>query len=366
MQTRWIVPLVATLSGTAANAAAQRGWQPEVGIRGGFTRAVTAGAGAAPTDVISVPGFNLGPVLPLPAGLYAVIPWSKGLAIETDVAASQLSVGATGTLFSLGVRGDFALTRNVYAAAGGSVAYSNGVFRNDTQFGVQAAVGYRCAITAGVNGHIEVRTAFWRDAENFGPVDEYSLLLGVGATSGRRRVAATRPSHPDDAWATSIGVAGGYANVKLIGGGSLIALAFPGYGSGLGSVFVPEVAVPPTIFMILPLSSRIALEPAVDIHRFQENGQTSFSGNFAARIDYAIRGGWYGGAGGNLHYLKSTGIAAFARTGVNLGWGYRFGVPTSLGGRIEMNYTMFAKNSTFGIKPANTFGLMAGVTAPLK
>jgi hypothetical protein len=116
----------------------------------------------------------------------------------------------------------------------------------------------------------------------------------------------------------------------------------------------------------VPLGTRIALEPALDVHRFQESGQTSFSGNVSARLDYALNQAWYGAVGGNLHYLKSTGVTGFARTGVNVGWGYRFGLSQALGGRIEMNYTMFAKNRTFGIDPANTFGLMMGVTAPLR
>jgi hypothetical protein len=365
MHTRWIVALLMALGGMTVSAEAQRSWQSEVGIRGGFTRAVTAGSGGDPTDVISLPGFNLGPVLPLATGLYAIIPWRNKLAFEVDVAASQLSIATTGTVFALGLRGNYAVTRNIYAAAGGGLAYTNGIIRNETQLGVQAAVGYRHAITPRLSGHLELRTTFWHDAENFGPVDAYSVLIGLGGTRGRA-TAAIRSPRTERAWVSSIGVAGGYAEVKLIGGGSLTTLAFPGYGSALGLVFVPEVTFPPTIFMIVPLRGRIALEPAADIHRFQESGRTSFSGNFSGRINYAIHGGWYGAAGGNLHYLKSTGVPGFARSGANVAAGYRFGLSGALGGRVEMNYTMFAKNVTFGIKPSNTFGLMAGVTVPLK
>jgi hypothetical protein len=38
----------------------------------------------------------------------------------------------------------------------------------------------------------------------------------------------------------------------------------------------------------------------------------------------------------------------------------------ALGGRFEANYTMFGENTDLGLVPTNTFGLMFGVTMPLK
>jgi hypothetical protein len=79
-----------------------------------------------------------------------------------------------------------------------------------------------------------------------------------------------------------------------------------------------------------------------------------------------VHGGWYGAAGGNLHYIKATGLSGVTRTGFNLAWGYRFHLTGPLGGRMEANYTMFGAKSSVAIAPVNTLGLMFGVLMPLK
>ncbi|HXO86262.1 MAG TPA: hypothetical protein VN803_12140, partial [Gemmatimonadales bacterium] len=56
--------VIALLALCATSAQAQKAWQTEFGIQGGFTRLVQAGAGADPTDAISIPGFNLGSLIP--------------------------------------------------------------------------------------------------------------------------------------------------------------------------------------------------------------------------------------------------------------------------------------------------------------
>lgn len=358
--------MIALLSWCATNAQAQKAWQTEFGIQGGFTRLVQAGAGADPTDAISIPGFNLGSLVPAAAGLYVTIPWTQKLAVETDFAASQFSSGLTATFVTLGVRGDYALTRHLYGAAGGTLAYNNGI-ANETQLGVQAALGYRYKLSGTLNGRVEARTTFYGKAESAGAVDAYSFLVGVSTVTSRGRPArGTSARAPQRAWTPRLGIAGGYASVNVIGVGSLTALSVPGYGSALGAVLTSEVTLPPTVFAILPIGKKIAIEPALDIHRFQESGQTDFSGNLSVRLDYAVHGGWYGALGGNLHYIKATGADAATRTGVNVGWGYRFPLVAALGGRVEANYTMFGENTDLGLAPTNTFGLMFGVTMALK
>jgi len=360
--------VLAVLASLTTTAAAQRSWQTEFGIQGGFTRIVPAGTGGNPTDAFSIPGFNLGNLVPSPTGLYFTIPWSQKLAVEGDVAASQFSAGATVTVLSLGVRADYALTRAIYGAAGGVVAYNNGLGANETQLGVQAGLGYRLRLSRTLNARLEARTTFLGKAQNAPARDLYSVLLGVSTVAGRARTAARsaggQPSR--GAWTPQLGVAGGYASVHVVGGGSLTALAFPIYGGALGPVLATEVTLPPTIFAIIPLGNRVAIEPGLDIHRFQENGQTSFSGNVSARLDYAVHGGWYGAAGGNLHYVKSTGVDAATRTGANLAWGYRFPFVAALGGRVELNYTLFGPSSKLGTRATNTLGLLFGATMPLK
>ena len=358
-----VIALVALL---ATNAQAQSSWQSEFGIQGGFTRLVIAGAGADPTDVISLPGFNLGSLIPAAAGLYFTIPAGRKLAVETDVAFSQFSSGLTATLFTLGVRGDYAVTRHVYGAAGGALAYNNGI-ANATQLGLQAGIGYRFGLSRTLNGRVEARTTFYGKTDNVSPANAYSALFGVSTVTSRPRSSRnSSAAAAHRAWRPALGISGGYASVTAVGSGTLTALSLPGYGSALSGVLIPEVTLPPTIFAIIPVGNKIAVEPALDIHRFQESGTTNFSGNLAVRLDYAVHGGWYGALGGNLHYIKQTGTDAATRTGANLGLGYRFPLVAALGGRFEANYTMFGKNTDLGLAPVNTFGLMFGVTMPLR
>lgn len=364
--------ILALLAGIPTGAQAQRSWQTEFGMQGGWTRLVFAGSRSDPTDVFSVPGFNLGTLVPTAAGLYAIIPTSGKLAVETDFAASQFSFGATISAVHLGVRGDYALTRRAYGAAGATLTYINGV-ANETQLGLQAALGYRYSLSGRLNGRVEVRTMFTGKADNAPPMDLYSVLLGVSTVTSRNpraRNASAAPSRR--AWTAQLGVAGGYANVHLVGTGSVTALAFPGYGSAFSNTIgtaIPgfgAVTLPPTVFAIIPISDKVAIEPGLDIHRVQGSGQTNFTGNFSARLNYAVHGGWYGGVGGNLQYFKATGVNAATRPGFNVGWGYRLSLPGALGGRVELNYTMFGRNSDLLFDPTNVLGLMVGVTMPLK
>jgi hypothetical protein len=364
---------LALLTVLATTAQAQKSWQTEFGIQGGFTRLVAAGSGLDPTDAISLPGFNLGNALPATAGVYAIIPWTQKLAVETDFAASQFSAGLTVTFLSLGVRGDYALTKNLYAAAGGALAYNNGL-ANETQLGIQGAVGYRFRLTGALSGRFEGRTSFFGKASDAGPANAYAFLFGVSTVTRRGGGGATRSSAPaaHRAWRTQLGIAGGYADAHLIGAASVTSLAFPGYGGALGNAFgsvvsqFRAVALPPTVFAILPIGNKVAIEPGLDLHRVQGSGQTDFSGNLSVRLDYAAHGGWYCALGGNLHYIKTSGVNAATRPGLNLGWGYRFPIVAAVGGRVEANYTMFGKNSDLALPPTNIFGLMFGFAMPIK
>jgi hypothetical protein len=367
------IALLALLAGFFSTASAQQAWRTEFGIQGGFSRLVEAGAGVDPFDAISLPGFNLGNALPAPAGLYAIIPLSGKFAVETDIAAAQFHLGGgTASLINAGLRGDYALTNNLYLAAGGALAYNNGL-GNETQLGVQGALGYRFGLTGTLSARVEGRTTFYGKADNGVPVDVYSVLVGVStATSGGRAPARSSTRPPTGAWRPQLGLAGGYADAHLIGFGSVSALSFPGYGGAVGTALggilstLQAVALPPTVFAIIPIADKVAIEPGLDIHRFQSGGQTDFSGNLSVRLDYAVHGGWYGALGGNIHYLKSSGLNAATRTGMNLGWGYRFPLVLDVTGRVEANYTMFKENTDLALPPTNVFGLMFGAAMPIK
>jgi len=359
--------LLAVLATVATSAHAQSAWQTEIGIQGGYTRVVAAGTGAGPTDVIGLPGFNLGPLLPVTPGVYAVIPWKNKIAVDLDFGVSQLNPGGVGlTLFQLGARGDYALTNKLYGSAGGALGYLESGGTSETQLGVQAAVGYRLALSNTLKGKVEFRTMFWHKSQNVGPIDSYSLMFRVGATPHRSASPSRRGAARPGEWTSQLGISSGYASIHAVGGGDVSAIAFPGYGAGLGNIVGGAVTLPPTLFAILPIGKKIAIEPGVDMHRVQASGITTFLGNFSGRLNYAVHGGWYAAAGANLNYIAATGLKTATRTGANVGWGYRFPFWGALGGRIELNYTMFRPNKDLAIPATNVVGLMFGTSMSLR
>lgn len=360
--------LLAVLLLATTSAQAQKAWQTEIGIQGGYSRLVAAGSGGSHTDIIGLPGFNLGPAAPLTPAIFAVLPWKDKIAVEVGVAAAQLTGNLAATLVEADVRGDYALTSQFYVGAGGAVGYISNGGIGETQLGLQGALGYRRHLTGPLMGRLEVRAMFWGNTDNVGPTDVYSVLFGV---STRTRASAspsrsTRSTSPNRAWTPQLGLSAGYVNMHPIGGGNdITALAFPSFGGALGAFGSPVYTLPATLFAIVPIGTKIAIEPGLDIHRQQANGTTVFAGNFSARLNYAVHNRWYAGLGGNLSYLKGGGQSA-SRTGLNTAFGYRFPFTHTLGGRVELNYTMWKKNTDLGIPPVNVMGLMLGLSVPLK
>jgi hypothetical protein len=360
--------LLGLMVGITTSAQAQRAWQSEVGIQGGYSRLVNAGTGAGPTDVIGLPGFALGPAAPFTPAIFAVLPWKEKIGIELGFSAAQLQGATSATVAEADVRGNYALTNNVYLGVGGAVGYINNNGITETQLGVQGGLGYRRHLTGPLQGRVEFRTMFWGKTENVAARNIYSVLFGVSA---RTRAAATprrtTRAATNRAWTPQFGVAAGYANIHPVGGAApnITALAFPGFGAALSAFGSPPYSLPPTLFVIVPVGTKIALEPGLDLHRQQSGGTTVFSGNLGARLNYAVHGGWYGAVGGTLNYLKS-GSQSGSRIGLNTALGYRFPFSNALGGRIELNYTMFGDNTDLGVPPVNVMGLMVGVMVPLK
>src|SRR2546426_11073362 len=100
--------------------------------------------------------------------------------------------------------------------------------------------------------------------------------------------------------------------------------------------------MPPTLFAISPMGKRLAVEPGFDLHRLQQAGPgslTSTTSNIAARLDYAIHGGWDAAAGGDGQYVKITGTPAYARPGGVVAAGYRFSRSDPLGRRADLSHT---------------------------
>jgi len=368
---RKLVSLLALVAGAYTSGQAQQAWHTEFGIQGGYTRIKPAGTGANDhIDIFGLPGFDLPGVLPSNASLFAILPWKNKIAIELGVSANQgntIALLGDATFFTLDARANYAITPKFYGALGGALNWVEAGGQSETQLGVQAGVGYRFPFVAGLRGRVEANALFVAKAELLGPSNSYSVSFGVSKELGARgRGAAPARRATSRAWQPMFGVQGGYYRTHAVGGGAdLTGISLPGMGGGLSILGTP-IGAPPTLFAVLPIGKKIAIEPGVDLRRFQTGGTTVFGGNLATRLDYAVSGGWYGALGGNLLYFKATGAGAETITGVNLAWGYRFPLTSGLGGRFELNYTMMGKNDNLGVRPLNTMGLQFAVTMPLR
>ena len=362
--------LFALLVSLVTTTQAQQQWHSEFGIQSGYTRIKPAGTNASDhIDVFGIPGFSLPGVLPSGASLFAILPWKDRLAVEASVSAIQgNAIGIIGdaTFFNFDVRGDVAITRKIYAAAGGALNFVETGGQHETQLGVEAALGYRFGFILGLRGRLEASALFLGKSDLLTPVNAYALEFGVSKELGVHAPSSPAAHPTTGAWRSQFGVQGGYTRSHVVGGGGdFTAISIPGFGGAVNLVGTP--GGPPVLFAILPVGTKFAIEPGLDIHRVQTQGTTVFTGNTALRLDYAVGSGWYGAAGGNLQYIKATGSNAATIGGGNVAWGYRFPLGGGgLGGRFEIDYTMMLHNSDLGVPATNTLGLQFGASMALK
>ena len=366
----WVLGLLAALVATAASAQAR--WSPEFGIQGGFSRLKPSGTHARDQiDRWDLPGFAGAPGS---RGLYAVFPVTDRLALEPSLSAADFNLLFSNSTFAFGLRGNYAVTANLYAGVGGALAYASfpdtNTFeaRHGTTVGLQAAVGLRVPVSGHLRVRVEASATTFHKADNIPPANFYAVLVGVSTTlprtSARPAVGAPGP------WRPGIGIVAGYARTHFVGVSfDLSTVAAPGFGASVTSIpllgSLPTMG-PATLFAIIPLSGRLAVESGLDFHRAQSGGTTRANGLASLRLDYALHGGWYVAAGGSVRYFESTTVKAGGVAGVGSAVGYRFPFTQDLGGRVEASYTMFKQHGGLGIPAASTFALLVGTTMSLR
>jgi hypothetical protein len=158
------------------------------------------------------------------------------------------------------------------------------------------------------------------------------------------------------------GVSGGYVRSHLYGNAFGIAvdvdetlLALPGSGT----------TGPPTAYVILPLSGRFALETGFDARRSQAGGATLANAHGSVRVDVAIVGGFYAGAGGDFLYVEQTGSNGFAFAGATIAAGHRWQLVPRIGGRVQVSYTAFKERQNFPFAQ-NVLGVTLGIAMALQ
>lgn len=340
----------------------------EIGMQGGFARAKPAGTGARDhIDLWDMPGHGS----PHPS-LFVIIPLTSRLSLEPGIAASRSTFSEANELIPststssirLTLRGNVALHAGLYGAAGGTVRYVQSDDAHATQVGLLVAIGFRRRLGSRLTARLEAQAIAQRRTDTLAPVNVYAVLLGISRPIARAAPSAAPLGGPPDPrpWRLELGMSGGYVHRHLYGSAFGIAvdvdevlIAVPGSGS----------ITPPAAYFILPLRGRIALETGFDLRRSQQRGNTLFNGHGSVRLDAAIQGGWYAGAGGNVLYIEQSGSAGFAFAGATIAAGYRFPLTQEFGGRIGVSYTLFKERENFPFAQ-NIVGLTFGLSMALQ
>ncbi len=367
---RKLVIAVGLTAVVASAADAQRQWTSEIGIQGGFARIKPAGTGLSDqADLIALPAFSAGGLIPGGTALFAVVPVSNKAAVEPSVGLSQFTDATGGgglNLVTLGLRVDYALSPKLYGAFGPTYTFSHSVI-GASQVGLQAAAGYRLKLSSALNGRVEAKWTTWGKTDDLPARNVYAVEFGVTAPlSGVARRPAARGA-TSRTWRPELGLRGGYSQVHLVSEGDAALLTLPGF---TGLLSVAGLGAPQGLFAVFPLGQRWALEPSIDVLRAQSNGFTQTGAHISARLNYAVNNHWYAAGGGNLIYVRQTGADAATATGANVAWGYRFPLMGPLGGRVELSYIAIGASSDVatitGNGASNAFSVTFGLTMPLK
>ena len=157
-------------------------------------------------------------------------------------------------------------------------------------------------------------------------------------------------------WAREIGVVGGFARFMPAGGGQ------PRYADRLD--LPGSASAYTTLFVVIPLTSRLALEPAIAASHstFKEASDLSPAASssnvrLTLRADVAIAAGLYIAAGGLLRY-KDLDDAHDIQLGALGAVGYRKDLGSRLAARIEFQW--ISQRKTDSIVPTNVYALLLG------
>jgi hypothetical protein len=364
---------LALLAGAAAPVAAQRMWQPEIGIRAGFTRFDDPNSDDY-FDVIDLPapgGIAVSAALG-EAPLYGIIPVSDRLAVQPTFGFQNLS-GSSTELSALiaGVRLNIAITRSFYAGVGGTayLVKTNGL--EDTEGAIEGAVGYRHDFGGRFRGSAELFYEKREQSVLLTQVNAFGLRLGMGYALGELRPAgrAGRPAMADRSsamWNTSIGLQGGWSLISLPGNTSLAVLSLPFGGQSLlgGAQALPG---PSTFSMIFPVGQKMAFEPSLDIHRAQAKDADAVTAfQVGARINYAFNHVTYAGVGLEGTSISIKGEDHSMRISPLVAAGVRFPLVGRMQGRTELNFRVTGSGGGDDIQSGQITSFVFGILVPVK
>lgn len=358
--------IVACCLGSSALAA--QNWGPaSLGLQGGFSYIKYDGTHYFDSE-LQLPGLTYGPSLPLPGALFVTVPLSSRLALEPSLSvatASSNQVWSNSVL--LGMRGDYLISRSLYAAAGMEVARgasgTSGGATSRYTFGVQGAIGARLRLAGPLVGRAEVLAQFWGKNAPYPAQNIYSLMIGVSApvTSRPSPVSSDDRALPRRPWELRLGISSSLVDLHFQSFPTdFVAFSFPGRGSESNTVS------PPVLFATIPLEGRLALEPGLEVHRTHFNGFTLATVALSARLNYALGRGWYAGPGLEFVTRKASDLPYVGFAGVSAQGGYQFHLTGAWGGRVEVSHTIMARQGVWHEPPLTVTALTIGATVAMR
>lgn len=355
---------LAFLLGATAPLAAQQQWQPEIGLRAGFTKFDVPNS-SGDLSIIDFPfgGGYSGTVNP--SALYGIIPLRGRFALQPSFGFYNISAsGTTITTASPGIRLNVAIADGFYGGVG-ATAY---ILKQDgfeaTQGGYEAAIGYRRPVGSRLHGSAEF---FYEKREQDNALlklNAYGVRIGMGyaiSGEGAARRATGRPmSESRPMWKKAIAVQGGWSLVSFPNATDLttFSLPFSGQTPLAGTIAVPG---PSGLSMLFPVGEKFALEPSVDFHRYSPSGSdASTFWQLGGRVNYAFNHAAYAAAGLEFSGFSVTGASDKSRVTELLAAGFRFPITGALMGRTEFDYRTFDGNDILpsGQATSFVFGLM--------
>lgn len=358
------------VSGAVAPLAAQRLWQPEIGLRATFMRLDDPNSDAY-VDLIDVPGVGgLGAAAVNPSTLYGIIPIGDRIAIQPTFGLYNFSYGfAFGgivvTTVSAGVRVNVALSQDFYAAVGPNAYIVKASGQEDTQGALEGALGYRGTVGAHFKSSVELFYERREESEQTMALNAYGLRVGMGYSfggeAGERRASAGPALSSDRMWTPSIALQGGWSLVSIPGQVDYTTLALPFAGQNVGLIAAPG---PNALSVLLPVGERLAVEPTFDFHTYKlKDGDRLTSYQFGARMNYAFSRAAFGAVGLEYSGISSDGVDDGSRFGALMAAGFRFPLGAGLSGRTELDFRIFDASdaSPSGQVTSFVFGVLVPV-----
>ncbi len=366
------IAVVTCLCSLAAVAvAAQQPRTTEIGIQGGFARLHFTGQARYGTyDFYDVPGSSYFGLVPIYGTLFVEVPVGARVSLEPQVRFSQYTWSTPQSMVGLGLRANVSLGHGVYAGAGGLVSFINISLStvssvSEQQLGVSLAAGYRFGLGASLNGRLEGQTLIFHKTNTIAPYAVYALTFGLSAPVSS--APARRTARRWDPWGAVIGIQAGYSWSHDVGGTGVAHFSIPEIGTSEFAGF--GLPTPAPLFVFVPLSPRLALDAGFDAHlihsgTFPVNGGF-LTGQVNPRLDVRVSGGWYAGAGPAFWFTRDPFHKLSVISGASIASGFRFPLTATLGGRLEIGYTMYRQHLTRGFGAVNALAVTAGTTLPL-